>query len=190
MMQNFACHKCEHSMCSDCVSARSPSPTAASAAGCTFANVMDNQVSDIVINGLYASYRCKLWVMEQQRKISLGTVGKERDWRNKQRRNRNKSRSRADVSTLNMLVLIRYVQEVAARAADGRCRAVCGKADSGRYKEQELALATEQLAMAMLHGRKSGAPLAQVSALLPPMHAPRSVDDVGYVYSLFRSGSL
>ena len=97
-------------------------PAAAPAAGYRFATVVGNQMADVVLNGIYSSYRCKLWAMEQRRSVSLGTVGKERDWRNKQRRARNKARSRADVSTLNMLVVIRWVQEVSARASDWRAR--------------------------------------------------------------------
>lgn len=157
------------------------------AAGSRFDRVVMNQIDPVVLNGLVASYRCKLWAMLNGRQVSLGTVGKERDWRNKQRRARNKGRSRADILTVNLLTLQRYVQEVAARSADSRRREQnkkCSRPD----RELDAALAAEELAAAILQGAEMQAPLALTSASsLPSLEVP---DDVGYIYTLFREGHL
>ena len=134
----------------------------ACAAGARFANVFANQTHSMVLEGLYASYQAKLWAMTNGRAISLGTVGKERDWRNKQRRARNKGRSRADAATVNLLILVRHVQEVAARTAGARRREQ-GIKSSRPDREHGSALAAEGLAAAILHGQTTEAPLAMAS---------------------------
>ena len=164
-----------------------PGTVGVCAARTCFLNVVANQSHPLVINGLYASYRCKLWAMLNGRTISLGTVGKERDWRNKQRRNRNKARSRADIATVHMLTLIRYVEEVAARTAAGRRReqgVKCGRPD----RVQDSALAATGIASAILHGQNVKAPLALASASRTV--AASKPEDVGYIYKLFHAGQL
>eukprot|EP00973_Karenia_brevis_P044753 6198433-Karenia_brevis.AAC.1 len=125
--------------------------------------------------------------MQNGRTISLGTVGKERDWRNKQRHARNRGRSRADIPTVNLLTLLRFVREVAARAAAGRRREqklTCSRPD----QMHDEVLASGEIALVLLDGQASGAPLARAAG--SGIATPRAAEEVGYVYSLFREGSL
>jgi hypothetical protein len=157
------------------------------AAGCRLQTVVANQLQPWILNGLSAAYRSKLWALQNGRVVSLGTVGKERDWRNKQRRARNKARSRADVPTVNLLLLQRYVQEVAARTGDGTRREQKRKV-SRPDLQRDMALVDERVAAALLHGAEHAAPLAL--APLPESRPMSTPEDVGYIHSMFREGRL
>ncbi|CAK0827053.1 unnamed protein product [Prorocentrum cordatum] len=126
---------------------RAPALVPAPPGGESFAATADAQLQPAVLNGLLASYRCKLWALHQGRDVSLGTVGTERLWRNGQRTARNKARARADADTVNLLTVIRWVNEVASRllAAEDRRAAAAGPA-APPHRTRQLALSAEHLA--------------------------------------------
>ena len=79
------------------------------------------------------------------------------------------------------------MQEVAARAADGRRRenkVKCSRPD----RELDAGLAAEELAAAILHGCEMQAPLALTTASQVP--CPETPEAVGYIYALFKDGCL
>ena len=90
------------------------------AGGVDFQAEVRQQSSQVILNGLVASYRAKLWCMANAFHISLGTVGTERLWRNYQRMARNKGRSTACVRTVDLLLTFRWLREVGSRVRAGQ----------------------------------------------------------------------
>jgi hypothetical protein len=158
------------------------------AGGPAFDKAATQQSLPVNVNGLLASYRCKLWALSNGRSVSLGTIGIERHWRNLQRAARNKGRSRADTVTVNILNILRWVRSVAARMVAGRCKDAGRKQASRPDQERDAALVAEDLAASLLFGSRVAAPLAE-AGMKPPMSVV-TLDDVGYVYSLFAKGLL
>lgn len=87
------------------------------ACGPPFQECAARQSTDLILRGLTAAYRSKLWCLLHKCNISLGTVGVERLWRNYQRRARNKGRSGASEDTVDLLLTWRWLQEVSGRVS-------------------------------------------------------------------------
>lgn len=87
------------------------------ACGPPFQECAQRQSTGLILRGLTAAYRSKLWCVLHKCNISLGTVGVERLWRNYQRRARNKGRSGASEDTVDLLLTWRWLQEVSGRVA-------------------------------------------------------------------------
>ena len=85
------------------------------ACGTQFQECVQRQCTGLILRGLTAAYRNKLWCVLQHCSISLGTVGVERLWRNYQRRARNKGRSGATDDTVDLLLTWRWIQEIHTR---------------------------------------------------------------------------
>ena len=79
------------------------------AAGRHFTTIVRNQCAPVHVHGILAAYRCKQWVLAQGWRISLGTVGVERWWWNTQQRAINKCRSHSTESTVNLLLILRWI---------------------------------------------------------------------------------
>ena len=73
------------------------------------------QCSSTILQGIVASYRSKSWAVQNGFKVSIGTIGTERHWRNMQRRARNLARSSATPETVDTLNIFRWVSEVQTR---------------------------------------------------------------------------
>ena len=89
------------------------------AGGACFNKAVETQTESVHINGILAAFRAKAWVLARGWDVSLGTVGTERLWRNLQRMARNKGRSRASLSTVNLVLLMRWCREVQSRLFAG-----------------------------------------------------------------------
>ena len=119
--------------------------------------------------------------------VSLGTIGTERLWRNTQRAARNKGRSMADLDTVNLLSVCRWLVQVSMRLASGHRRRRCiAECRPDRARDRELHAAW--LACTLLGADVADAPLSSqaVSAHRSLTHT----EDAGAVHALFRQGSL
>ena len=85
-----------------------------------FNEKIQQQCAPAVLHGILASYRSKSWAVQNGFRVSIGTVGTERHWRNMQRRARNVARSSATPETVDTLNIFRWVSEVQTRLSKDR----------------------------------------------------------------------
>ena len=150
------------------------------AGGACFNKAVEAQTESVHINGILAAFRAKAWVLARGWDVSLGTVGTERLWRNLQRMARNKGRSRASLSTVNLVLLMRWCREVQSRLFAG---GQLGKHRGAGYASVQT-ITQERVAACLL---------GQQEDLLGPLPSAAqdlgiSEADVSQVYSVFSSG--
>ena len=141
-----------------------PGSLAAPAGGSSFQHACRLQSRTFIARGVVAAYRSKLWAIQAGRRVSLGTVGTERAWRNLQRSSRNKTRTVSDARTRQLLSLTRWLRE-----AQGRLMAKSQVSHLGNDARgnMQLLLHTERFAASMIHGSATDAHLHSISSTNP-----------------------
>jgi hypothetical protein len=154
------------------------------AGGPAFDKAVQLQCRTVTVNGLLAAYRGKDWALRQGFRVSLGTVGAERFWRNMQRMARNKGRSCADVITINLLVLVRWLKEIQTRSLQrtAGCNSMMDAAGLSW-----LSAASERFADVVLRGPAADAPLSEFDVALA---LGSEEDSIGYLYAAYQRGEL
>ena len=150
-----------------------------------------HQCDSLTLRGLVASYRAKLWCLANGWAISLGTVGVERLWRNYQRRARNRARSCAAPDSVNLLLLFRWLEEVAGRVFSG-LPSVDGRPNSHQAARlKNSAALTEFLGNACRQQAGQSPPLAQ-ARLSHRLQSPTICSEwqICEVYDLLARGCL
>ena len=136
------------------------------------------QKRPVILNGLVAA---KQWAYESGFRVSAGTIGTERLWRNRQRKTKNKSRSSAEPRTVNLLEISRWFSEVQSRLLHMR---PCVDLSIQPW----LTAACFRFADTLTPGSRMQTPLADRPDANPTKTFQE--EDIGKIYSLYESGSL
>ena len=137
------------------------------AGGKKFTAAMKLQLAPVTVNGLLAAHEIKRWVVYHGFRMTLGTAGTERHWRNWQRMARNLARSHGEARSAYLVSMQRWLREVQARSACVRVNpASVAAAHTQKF----------QLALALLHGNV-------------PIDFSRAIDPAS-IYALYLDGQL
>lgn len=139
------------------------------------------QKRPVILNGLEAARASKQWAHLSGFRVSSGTIGTERLWRNRQRKTKNHSRSSAEPRTVNLLEMSRWLSEVQSRLLHMR-----GCVDLS--KQPWLIAACFRFADALTPGAPLLTPLADRKDAEPVENFLEK--DIGMIYSCYQSGSL
>ena len=151
------------------------------AGGPVLAKTIASQKRPVVLNGIVAAHGAKQWVHQCGWKVSAGTIGTERLWRNRQRKTKNKSRSCADPITVNLLEMCRWTSEMQSRLLHLR-----GAVDLA--VQPWLLGASERFADILLPGHGAQMPLSNIENAATA--DTFSEDHIGEVYRCFAAGKL
>lgn len=139
------------------------------------------QKRPVILNGLVACFAAKQWAYESGYRVSSGTIGTERLWRNRQRKTKNKSRSSAEPRTVNLLEISRWFSEVQSRLLHMRSRVDLSI-------QPWLTAACFRFADTLTPGTRMQTPLADRPDAKPTANFLE--EDIGKIYSCYESGSL
>lgn len=146
----------------------------------------------IILQGLCASFRSKLYCIAHGWPISLGTIGVERLWR--KRRARNRGRSGASPDTVDLLLTFRWLREVSGRVAASRNRSSPHKLTQAQLSRQnELQDLAEFLGSVMCPSTSCDPPLAlakQSRGGVEVAKPPKSESQICGIYHMLVHGCL
>ena len=130
-----------------------------------FQDAMAEQCKPVHVHGLIAAFRKKAWANAHGFSIRLGTVGVERLWRNLIRQARTKGRAHANVNTIDVIVLSRWIRLMQSRFL----RFYHEDGDANSDNLAQLLLSKEKLTIALSGERECKKPLA-TSGCVPVWH--------------------
>lgn len=148
-----------------------------------FRDAVQEQCKDVHVHGVLAAFRIKAWAHAHGFDVSLGSVGVERLWRNIQRQARNKGRSQANLRTVHILILSRWMRLLQSRLL----RIFHARGHANIAHLAQLLLSREKFAAALAGETQCRTPLASASRASA---LPLSEAEVGRVYSAFTSGNV